>query len=155
MQEKAPEHPARDPIYIPKRLKEALDQPRSAYAAFQLLGLAPLSPKSRISRQALFVARCSKLATARMGGDCAFELRYIVTPANERNAWQSSINAYLLMRLSQWNVSLTNPAPPCATACRRGRASARDNITGISFCPNHRARKRETDSRTLPDSRYV
>ncbi len=41
-----------------------------------------------------------------MGGDCAFELRYIVTPANESNAWQSSINAYLLMRLRQWNVSL-------------------------------------------------
>jgi hypothetical protein len=40
-----------------------------------------------------------------MGEDGAFELRYIVTPAGAANGWQSSISAYLLMRVSRWHTT--------------------------------------------------
>src|SRR6185437_2965599 len=95
----------RDPIYLPRPHNGSRDGPRSAYAAFELQGLATLSPKARISRQVLLAARSSALMTARMGEDGAFELRYIVTPSRETNEWQSSISAYLLMRVTRWHTT--------------------------------------------------
>ena len=98
----------RDPIYLPRPQNASPNAPRSAYAAFELQGLAGLSPKARISRQVLLAARSSKLMMASMGEDGAFELRYIVTPSREANEWQSSIRAFLLMRVSRWHT------PPAA-----------------------------------------
>ncbi len=95
----------RDPIYLPRPQDASSDAPRSAYAAFELQGLASLGPKARISRQALMAARSSKLMTAPLGEDGAFELRYIVTPSSEANEWQASISAYLLMRVSRWHTT--------------------------------------------------
>lgn len=94
-----------DPIYIAKRQGKSRDQSRSAYAAFNLHGLAPLGPKARISRQNLLVARLSKLTDAQSSAYAAFELRYHVTPADIANQGQSSISAHLLMRASQWNIT--------------------------------------------------
>lgn len=93
------------PVYIAKAQEKSRNQFRSAYVAFQLHGLAPLSPKARISRQILLVARTSKLTGSQLNEDCAFELRYIVQPACEANEWQSSIHAYLIVRVSQWNIT--------------------------------------------------
>src|SRR6185437_10208185 len=81
----------RDPIYLPRPEASSPDAPRSAYAAFELQGLAPLPPRARISRQVLLAARSSALMTAPMGEDGAFELRYIVTPPCTADEGQSSI----------------------------------------------------------------
>jgi hypothetical protein len=95
----------RDPIYLPRPQNASPDAPRSAYAAFELQGLASLGPKARISRQVLLAARSSKLMMASMGEEGAFELRYIVTPSPEPNDWQSSIRAFLLRRVSRWHTT--------------------------------------------------
>lgn len=97
--------PERDTVYLPKLAAPARQQARSAYAAFQLHGLSPLNPKPRISRQALLVARASKLASGRMNEHYAFELRYMVAPACAENGYQSSVEAFLVMRLSQWSIA--------------------------------------------------
>ncbi len=98
--------PERDCVYIARQPASARNQPRSAYVAFQLHGLAPLAPKARISSQILLVARATKLATGAIE-DSAFELRYLVLPACAANGWQSSITAHLLMRITLWHVAPT------------------------------------------------
>ncbi len=76
---------------------------RIAFAAFELQGLAQLSPKARIARQTLLLGRLSALNAASHNLDCAFEFRYNVTPASVTSDLQPVIHAYLIVRVSQWD----------------------------------------------------